>query len=65
MPYLIESTRPAYRGSRKNPNRKTEMNKRFCSDTNEMISAVSSESIDATRIVIIYLDEQEFAEKKK
>jgi len=65
MPYLVESTRPPYKGSKKNPNRKTEIKKRWCSNTGHMLGIISSESIDAIRIVIIYLDEQEFAEKIK
>lgn len=60
--YKVESTRPALRPSKKNPHRKTEKITKYCDSVNQMIGVISSETIDATRIVITYMDEKELAE---
>lgn len=64
MPWEITSTRPALRPSASNPRRKSEKFFIIAKNINELMAAVSKESIDADRIVIIYITDEEYIERK-
>lgn len=64
MPWEVKSERPARTRSSKSPNRKIERTINYCLEYNELINVVGKQTVDANKIVINFISQSEYIERK-